>query len=1081
MILRGTLIAESPIYRGNARKTLFTRDGSGTERLVSLAGEISGTAESLMDAFIGKSRNGRNVGLLNRMWGRLYGGSIPPDLIARAECYLQEGAYPQDRFFDLRMGIKLDEDRWAAEANANYKMETLFRNSVFDFSLTVNDDVLEQGDNRNKLFYVLQELREGRFWFGAGKSKGLGRCRLEMEFPFSSEATPPEVHARANHLTISLAFDATNPVLVGWNWGKVDPEMPAFAAVEGRVLLEGMRELPEPIRERLKMSIGGPILSAGDWKRKLADTLPRAVAIWLREQSVGEAEIWTLPSGALAKLGKGKYALSKKILSRIQPLADVPFPSKESAETSIMHALGNKANMANRVLQVMKHQTQTGCEFNREAWQEVAEGLGLDVALADQLAAHIEDEAALTATLVGVCHAVLPQLTQQVDRQIRLLESDSWVDAEISNREQHIAIKTMLRDGKIDERQWGRYDQVPEGVSAAVWREFVDAHRRVRYHHMRQARNLNKSITNDENFIAFLQAYRDRTRQELAQPRHTDFRAGGASNTEISRRYGKPYDTVFMRMMSWAPSPQREGTWEVYIPGSTIKGAFRRRASQVLKTLWGESERTDRMLVRLFGAQGRVGEIFFSDAYLMDPHDTERTWCSMDGIRMDPRTGKPLETAKTDYLYAYGEPLSFHLRLDLQDLSKDDLEALALLKHLIRDFQQGDIPIGGEKTSGFGWVQAKVTGLRWLTTDPEGIHQELFGGQPLVPDGLWQKLELEGEAATEALQPTLALATQGTKTADAPPRARGGFISHRAFGGYCGILTLEGEALTPLNIQESGEPSYTVILEDQSVHGWDFFSMTPPEAALRGDDRVYALPSKSIKGMVQHLYAIASDSRTPSTTINRLNPVDSLFGWVGQGPNQAIMGRVSFGFGRFDLSDRQAGAPKLAWFKVPYPYGNWQYKNRVWEKVPGRLAKVLLIGKHWRLFPHAPLAPVVQQMEAFAPDTPQAHYVRAILPGSRCRFTVRFWNLEESELQRLIWCLTLEEGLAHKIGNGRYLGFGSMRFRMLPESFLTDWTSRYDAKTEQAWRLPLDAALWSTPEGIATYKELQRALNAEHL
>jgi hypothetical protein len=44
MILRVKLYAESPINRGDARKTLFTRDGDGTQRLVSLAGEIQGTA-----------------------------------------------------------------------------------------------------------------------------------------------------------------------------------------------------------------------------------------------------------------------------------------------------------------------------------------------------------------------------------------------------------------------------------------------------------------------------------------------------------------------------------------------------------------------------------------------------------------------------------------------------------------------------------------------------------------------------------------------------------------------------------------------------------------------------------------------------------------------------------------------------------------------------------------------------------------------------------------------------------------------------------------------------------------------------
>ncbi len=104
MRLQGKLYAESPIYRGNARKTLFTRDGDGTHRLVSLAGEISGTAQSLMDAFIGQDRKGRNTGLLNQLWYRLYGVGIPKGLINKASCQLRKESYARSNFFDLRMG-----------------------------------------------------------------------------------------------------------------------------------------------------------------------------------------------------------------------------------------------------------------------------------------------------------------------------------------------------------------------------------------------------------------------------------------------------------------------------------------------------------------------------------------------------------------------------------------------------------------------------------------------------------------------------------------------------------------------------------------------------------------------------------------------------------------------------------------------------------------------------------------------------------------------------------------------------------------------------------------------------------------
>jgi len=1076
MLLQGKLYAESPIYRGNGRKTLFTRDGDGTQRLVSLAGEIAGTAQSLMDAFIGQSRDGKNVGLLNQLWLRLYGSPMPDKLITRVECKLRDEHYPRDHFFDLRMGIKLDEDRWAAEANANYKMETLFRNSVFDLSLSMDDATLQQGDNPSKLYYLLEELKAGRFWFGAGKSRGLGRVRLEMDVPFSA-GSASVAPSKANHLRWVLTFNATNPVLVGWNWGKVDPETPSFAAIEGRWLVGAMKGLPDPIRSRLELSIGGPILSPGDWKNKFAAYFPRIIAIWLRERSTGEVESWILPSAFLPKLGKGKYPISKDVLDAVRPLCDKPFPSQAAVEAALKEAMGKKANMAKRVMEGLEHKREASRELNQAAWIEVAQSLELDAALQDQVAAQIQDETALTQVLAEVCKPILPRYYDQVDQQVKLLQSDAWVDAEIANREGHLLIKTMLLEGKIAERQWDNRSEPPEGVSAAVWRSFLDEHSRVKFQHMLHPGNLRKSITNDRNFIAFLKSYREKTRQELAQPHHIDFRAGGPANREVSQKYGKPYDTVFMRMLSWSPSRQEEGAWEVYIPGSTLKGAFRKRASQLLKTLWGESAKTTGMLDRLFGAQRRRGLVFFSDAYLADPRDTGRAWCSMDGVRMDPKTGQPIETAKTDYLFAYGDQLVFNMSVDAQDVSESDLEAVSLLVHLIQDFQNGDIPIGGEKTSGFGWVKASMAKLDWRTTDPGGVSAQLFDNPALVQDGLWQKLELEGEAAATALK-ALHPITPTMQVASKPPKSAQGFTSHRAFGGYCGTLAVEAELITPTNVRESGQPSFTTMLAEGPVNGWDFFALASPHVELRDAPagKTYALPSRSIKGMLRHIYSIASDSKEPGPDLGHLNPADSLFGWVGTGQNQAIMGRLAFSFGEF----RQ---PELAWFKVPYPYGKWKYVNGEWLSAADTRATKLQIDKTWRLFPHAPIAPLVARLDGFAPDAVQASYFRAILPGpgGRARFTLRFWNLDEPELQRLIWCVALQPNLAHKIGNNRYLGFGSLRLSILPESFLINWANRYTGKPESEWRAPIQVGDWIKPNVIAHYSELVKALDAKRL
>jgi CRISPR/Cas system CSM-associated protein Csm3 (group 7 of RAMP superfamily) len=1070
MLIRGKLIAETPIYRGNARKTLFTRDRDGTQRLVSLAGEISGTAQALMDAFIGESRDGRNIGLLNRAWRRLYGEPLPEGLIKQVDCRLQEEMYPQDRFFDLRMGLRLDEDRWAAEANANYKMETIFRDAAFDFSMMVNDAVLERGDNRARLYYLLEEMREGRFWFGAGKSKGLGRLRLEADLPGPTPAAPA-VHSDANHLKIVLRFNAENPVLVGWNWGKVDPEQPAFAAIEGRLLIAAMRDIPDPVRQRLELVIGGPILSPEDWKRKLADYLPRALGLWLKERSSSVTEVWLLSESALAKLGKGKYPLSQKVIDAVKPLCGQPFPSQAAAEAALKERAGNQAR---RILEAMERQQQAVQQLDPTAWSEVVAGLGLDEGLAATLAGQLGDEAALTQTLAEACRSVLPRLYQQVDQQVDLLRSDAWVDNEIATRETHLKIKVMLLEGKISEAQWMNRNQPPEGISQAAWRAFLEEHSRVRYQHIVHPANLRKSIANDRNFIAFLKSYRARVRQELSQPYHVDFRSGGPFNRDVARKYGKPYDTMFMRMLTWSKS-DREGAWEIYIPGSTIKGAFRKRASQVLKTLWGETPRTAEVLDYLFGKQGQRGAIFFSDAYLTDPTQPEERWCSMDGVRMDPATARPVETAKHDYLFAYGDQLNFRLQLELQDLTERDLPALAVLLRLLNDFQRGDIVLGGEKTTGFGWVKARVSEISWLTADPNGkLTAKLFGDRPLQRAGLWHRLTLQGEEAATGLAWDLPLDV-AMRVGEQPPRTQAGFISHRSFGGYAGTLAVEAEVLTPLHIRESGEPSRKALLDGGNVNGWDCFAFAPAEAALRPEARLYALPSRSLKGMLRHIYAIASDSKENSPNINRLNPVDSLFGWVGTGPNQALMGRLAFSFAPFE------GTPELAWFKVPYPYGGWVCERGVWRRVPGKNTVPLFqIARTWRLFPHAPLAPIVQKLADFTPDEVQASYSRAILPGAKARFTIRFWNLEKAELQRLIWCIGLEDGLAHKLGQHRYVGFGSLRLRLLPESRLVDWTKRYAAEAEKGY-LPLKADEWLDPGVVAYHDELVKALDARVL
>ncbi len=1069
MLLKGQIIAESPIYRGNSRKTLFTRDGDGKHRLVSLAGEITGTAQSLMDAFIGKSKNGKNIGLIDAAWKRLYGDEMPAGLIKKVDCKLKKEFYPRNNFFDLRMGIRLDEDRWAAESNANYKMETVLRNAVFDMNIDINDAVLGKGDTRDRLFYVLNEIKEGRFWFGAGKSKGLGRLKLEMKIPFSSSAPPDKIQKGVNHLTVNMALSSQNPVLVGWNWGKIDPQTTSFASIDASLLLDAMKGIPEKIRKRLDLAIGGPILNPEDWKSKLNQYLPKTIAVWLSEKSGGEVESFVLSSSSFEKLGKGKHAVSAKILEKVKPFVDQTFKSVEEAEEEFKKRLGKKANMAKRIVKEMEKKVEASLDIDKDAYDKLTSELGLDVDKED-LEQAIEDETRLESLLSTACQKITPNLYEQVDQQIKLIQSDAWVDAEIKNRQEHLLIKKMLRDGKISEYQWNDPQMTPEGVSTGVWREFLEAHSKVRFRHMLNSQNLQKSIVNDENQIEFLKTYRDRTRQELARTENIDFRAGGVQNSEISRKYGKPYDTVFMRMLTWRKSSDQKDGWEAYIPGGTLKGAFRKRASQVLKTLWGESRKTQEILTSLFGEQGRQGKILFSDAYLVDPDNMDKKWCSMDGIRVNPKTGEPIESTKRDYLYAYGDDIKFQLRMDIQDIRPSDMDAVTVFKHLVNDFRSGDIPIGGEKTSGFGWVESQLKSIEWLTTDVSDLSRSVVGDCKMTAEGVWNRYEAVGAEAESVFAAVAPIKAE--QEIKGPPNAREGFISHRMFGGYCGMLHVGLDPMTPLTVKESGEPMIETTFEGHPVNGWDFYSMSPPDAENRSPDRKYAVPGRSLKGMLRHIYSIATNTSGESPNLNRLNPADSLFGWVGNGPNQAIMGRLSFTFAGFE-------SPELKWYKAPYPYGQWTYENGNWTSKDKGPAKKTVIADSWRVFTHAPLAPIVEQVPEFKPDTYQASYFRAVTPGASARFSIRFWNLTEEEMQRLVWCVALESGLAHKIGNHRHLGFGSVKLSILPESYLIQWNNRYSSQSKDEWREKLNPADFMNPSVVKNYEQLKTALNAD--
>ncbi len=228
---------------------------------------------------------------------------------------------------------------------------------------------------------------------------------------------------------------------------------PYVGSFEARLLIENMKDIPDDIRDRLEMAIGGPILNPDDWKQKFSEYFPRIIAIWLKEKSSEEIDTWILPVAALKKLEKGKHALNKKLTAKLKPIADQPFSSQEDASTAFKEAFGKKANMAKRVITLLEHQRQTQQSLNQDAWLQISNSLGVGKSMSEQVSDCVQDEDALAKILTPACHSMQITLFQQVEQQIKLLQSDAWVDAEIQNREEHMQIKIMLLEGKIAEHQ----------------------------------------------------------------------------------------------------------------------------------------------------------------------------------------------------------------------------------------------------------------------------------------------------------------------------------------------------------------------------------------------------------------------------------------------------------------------------------------------------------------------------------------------------------------------------------------------------------------------------------------------------
>ena len=153
------------------------------------------------------------------------------------------------------------------------------------------------------------------------------------------------------------------------------------------------------------------------------------------------------------------------------------------------------------------------------------------------------------------------------------------------------------------------------------------------------------------------------------------------------------------------------------IPGSTWKGIIRSRAEYIIRSRYGEQAACQDLIGRgtcvtcgIFGHQGQRGKLAFHDSYIEDVPDTPpvRTHVGIDRVSGGAR----------DSLLFQTEPLTagrLHLRIDALDEVPPWVRNL--IRHVVRDIDDGLIGVGSRTTRGLGTLR-----LTSQSEDPQPVH-----------------------------------------------------------------------------------------------------------------------------------------------------------------------------------------------------------------------------------------------------------------------------------------------------------------------------------------------------------------------
>lgn len=168
----------------------------------------------------------------------------------------------------------------------------------------------------------------------------------------------------------------------------------------------------------------------------------------------------------------------------------------------------------------------------------------------------------------------------------------------------------------------------------------------------------------------------------------------------------------------------KDGKLEPFIPGTSLKGAFRSRAERVLRNNGAcdiinrhecipnnklkprtgqERYKKSCPICRLFGSNVIKSRVSFGDAYVADEYKIGQRTC----VAIDRITGSAKGSAL--YSFEYIEDATFKEKIALQNFETYQIK---LLLYLIEEMNEGFLTLGGLTSKGFGCVKAENLELK---------------------------------------------------------------------------------------------------------------------------------------------------------------------------------------------------------------------------------------------------------------------------------------------------------------------------------------------------------------------------------